>query len=183
MLPALDSPDRPSWTWRDVGPELAIAVALLVAAGTCGYAVAGARAAVLVVVVFAALALVVMHRLVPNPKATERPEPGLQRPPGGSPLHVRLRGELIDGRRSLAAYRAVLRPKLTHLLAARLAENHAVNLYRQPEEAKAILCANPRDSDLWPWVEPSALLGKGRPDTTGIPSRTLWRLVARLEQL
>ena len=41
-------------------------------------------------------------------------------------------------------YDVELRPVLEHLLAARLAERHAINLYQDPEKARAGCCAAPR---------------------------------------
>ena len=46
-------------------------------------------------------------------------------------------------------YDSELRPVLEHLLAARLAERHGVNLYQDPDAARRLLCRNPRDADLW----------------------------------
>ena len=91
---------------------------------------------------------------------------------------------------SLSFYQAELRPVLEHLLAARLAERHGVNLYADPEAARRLLC---RDV---PGRRPVAV-GRpgepGRPATRrapsrrqperGIPGRTLTRLVDRLERL
>ena len=52
-------------------------------------------------------------------------------------------------------YDSELRPVLEHLLAARLAERHGVNLYQDPAAARRLLCRNPRDADLWPWIDPA----------------------------
>ena len=52
-------------------------------------------------------------------------------------------------------YDSELRPVLEHLLAARLAERHAVNLYQHPDAARKLLCRSPRDADLWPWIDPT----------------------------
>ena len=54
----------------------------------------------------------------------------------------------------LSFYQAELRPVLEHLLAARLAERHGVNLYGDPEAARRLLCRTSRDADLWAWVDP-----------------------------
>ena len=90
---------------------------------------------------------------------------------------------------SLGFYQGELRPVLEHLLAARLAERHGVNLYTDPEAARRLLCRHPRDADLWPWIDPDPKTA--RPDTSargaaeqrGIPRRTLGRLIDRLERL
>jgi hypothetical protein len=83
-------------------------------------------------------------------------------------------------------YDTELRPVLEHLLAARLAERHGVHLYQDPAAARRLLCRNPRDADLWPWIDPGT-----RPETAarnsterrGIPRPTLARLIDRLEKL
>jgi hypothetical protein len=83
-------------------------------------------------------------------------------------------------------YDSELRPVLEHLLAARLAERHDVNLYQDPDAARGLLCRNPRDADLWRWIDPAtrpASPPKGVTDKRGIPRRTLARLIDRLEKL
>ena len=87
---------------------------------------------------------------------------------------------------SLSFYQAELRPVLEHLLAARLAERHGVNLYDDQDAARRLLCRTSRDADLWTWIDPATRpRGAGRGATTerGIPRRTLTRLVDRLERL
>jgi len=94
----------------------------------------------------------------------------------------RKRAGLVDGTQSLAAYDAVLRGTLQHLLAARLAERHGISLQDDPDAARRLLCPRPRDDALWYWVDPArppAQAGK----QPGIPPRTLARLIDRLEQL
>jgi hypothetical protein len=109
--------------------------------------------------------------------------------------------DLRDSVAARTAYEMRLRPALEHLLAARLAERHGVNLYTDPAEARRLLCRAGRDDDLWPWVDPA---GAGPDDRDGpegadgpeeradprpagqqpgIPRRTLERLINRLEQL
>ena len=84
-------------------------------------------------------------------------------------------------------YDTELRPVLEHLLAARLAERHGVHLYQDPAAARRLLCRNPRDADLWPWIDPDT--GRRPPRETaptprrGIPRPTLARLIDRLEKL
>jgi hypothetical protein len=175
--------DRSAWSWRESTPELGIAIGALLAAGIAGYVVAGVRAMVLAVVVFTAIALLVMLGFVSAPLPSGQPEPEAQRHLSGSAMHLRLRTELVKATRSLGSYNTVLRPRLVHLLAARLAEHHGVNLYRQPKEARTILCAGGRDNELWAWVDPSIDAATDGPDAAGIPQHTLWRLIARLEEL
>jgi hypothetical protein len=86
---------------------------------------------------------------------------------------------------SRAFYEADLRPVLEHLLAARLAEKHGVNLYTDPAAAKTAFCRTRGDEALWRWVDPAQVLPAGdrEKEKHGIPRRTLARLVNRLEQL
>ena len=68
------------------------------------------------------------------------------------------------------------------LLAVRLAERHGISLHDDPAAARRLLCPGHRDDRLWYWVDPA------RPPATtgtqsGIPPRTLARLIDRLEKL
>ena len=70
-----------------------------------------------------------------------------------------------------------------HVWRARL----ALELSREPglsspEAARRVLCANGKDLDLWPWVDPGRPVA-GQEETPGIPAKTLARLVQRMEQL
>jgi hypothetical protein len=82
-------------------------------------------------------------------------------------------------------YESDLRPVLEHILAARLAENHAVNLYTQPAAARKAFCRTRRDESLWRWIDPEQTLGADERagQKNGIPGRTLSQLITRLEQL
>ena len=86
---------------------------------------------------------------------------------------------------SRALYEADLRPVLEHILAARLADGHAVNLYTDPEAARRAFCRTGADESLWPWIDPAQALGTDarHRQRQGIPQRTLARLITRLEQL
>ena len=66
-------------------------------------------------------------------------------------------------------YDSELRPVLEHLLAARLAERHGVNLYSDPARARKLLCAQRRDADLWAWVDPQHCEAPTSKDRRGIP--------------
>jgi hypothetical protein len=175
--------------WRAARPELLVAIVLVVVAGLAGYAVAGPRGLVFVVIAAAAVALLVSRLLVPA-------APPLSDVTGGSDdLAARSSfthywhylSDLRDGIAVRPAYQSRLRPSLEHLLAARLAERHGVNLYREPEAARKLLCRGSRDDDLWAWIDP-AQAGRDEPTAgssqpPGIPRRVLERLINRLEQL
>ncbi|MGA3218983.1 MAG: hypothetical protein ABSE77_07890 [Acidimicrobiales bacterium] len=171
--------------WGSARPELAIAGAALAACAISAYAVAGSAATVLVVLIFSALSLVVVNRLLAPVQAPPlEPEiPTGRRLPTGSFINYwRWRTDLTDAMGSMASYHAKLGPDLEHLLAARLSERHGVSLYHEPEVARSLLCARPRDLDLWAWVDPGRPMAD-RLDGPGIPPQTLARLVQRLEQL
>ena len=74
---------------------------------------------------------------------------------------------------------------LEHILAARLADGHGVNLYTEPDAARQAFCRTRADEALWPWIDPAQALGADdrHRERHGIPRRTLARLITRLEQL
>jgi hypothetical protein len=82
-------------------------------------------------------------------------------------------------------YESDLRPVLEHLLAARLAENHGINLYTDPAAARRAFCRSHGDEALWRWIDPAQALSTAERERErrGISHRTLTRLVNRLEQL
>jgi hypothetical protein len=172
--------------WRGAGPELAIAAVLVAAAGAAGYVMAGWAGLAAVVTVAAAVALALLRVLLPKlpPEAarTARKKPAARALSG----YAQRRYVVETGISSLAAYHGELRPVLEHLLAARLAQRHGVHLYQDPAAARALLCADSRDADLWAWIDPATKpkeSPRGQAERTGIPRRTLARLIDRLEIL
>jgi hypothetical protein len=169
--------------WRAAVPEIAIAAIVVAVAAAAGYAAAGLPGLTLVAVIAAVAALVVLRVLTPPAAA-----PAARRPADNEALpatftgYWRKRAGLGDGTQSMTAYDAELRATLQHLLAVRLAERHGVSLRDDPGAARRLLCPGPRDAALWYWVDPA------RPPVTkerrsGIPPRTLARLIDRLERL
>ena len=172
--------------WREAGPELVIAVASIVAAAAAGYLMAGWAGLSVAVTVAAAAAMVVLRYLLPplspdeGRKAREKPQ--ARHLSGYSHRRFVVHSSIA----SKGFYHGELRPVLEHLLAARLAERHGVHLYQDPDAARRLLCRHPRDADLWTWIDP-----RTRPETSarkaaserGIPTRTLARLIDRLERL
>lgn len=84
--------------------------------------------------------------------------------------------------REPGGYERGLRRELTRLATARLAEQHGVNLYRDPETAAALI-----GRDLWPLVDPALI---GTEQATGdrrrppvVPVRAVTELIERLERL
>lgn len=172
--------------WRETRPELAIAAGLVAAAGVAGYVMAGWAGLAAVVTVAAAVALVLLRALLPTlpPEAlrTARKKPAARELSG----YAQRRYVVETGIGSLAAYNGELRPVLEHLLAARLAQRHGVHLYQDPAAARALLCRDSRDADLWAWIDPATRpkeAKRGQAEQSGIPRRTLARLIDRLETL
>jgi hypothetical protein len=168
--------------WHGAGPELAIAVVAVVAAGATGYAMAGWAGLGVVGVAVACVALLVIRFLLPQgvaDAAKEAREKRRARPVSGySHRRFVVRSSITQR----GFYDAELRPVLEHLLAARLAERHGVNLYQDPAAARRLLCKHRRDAALWRWIDPSARATQGT-DRRGIPRYVLARLIDRLESL
>ena len=172
--------------WRGTKPELVIAAVLAAAAGVAGYVMAGWAGLSAVVIVAAAIALAVLRtllpKLAPDRARTARKNP-TARPLSG---YARRRFVVQSAMSSLAFYNDELRPVLEHLLAARLAQRHGVHLYQDPAAARALLCRDSRDADLWIWIDPTTRpkeSPRGHAEQSGIPRRTLARLIDRLEIL
>ena len=171
--------------WRAAVPELVIAAVTVIAAAVAAAAVSGWPGAVTVAVATAVLALLVLRALIPRSAAQAlRRKPDKQQP---RPIHgyAQRRFVVITSLSSRAMYESDLRPVLEHVLAARLAERHAVNLYTEPEKARQAFCRTRGDVSLWSWIDPAqALDADARASLRhGIPRRTLARLITRLEQL
>jgi hypothetical protein len=169
--------------WRTAVPEIIIAAIVVAVAGFAGYAAAGVAGAALVVTCAAVASLVVLRVLSPSPRGHgDGRLADTEAIPATFTGYWRKRAGLVDGTQSMTAYDAELRGTLERLLAARLAERHGISLHDDPATARRLLCPTPRDQRLWYWVDPA------RPPATaqkqsGIPPRTLARLIDRLEQL
>jgi hypothetical protein len=178
--------------WRGTAPEVLTAVVAVIAAALAAYAMAGWAGLTVVAVAAAAAAMVLLRGLLPQltpdtaKNATEKPRtPALT---GYSRRRFIVHSAVISDN----SYDSELRPVLEHLLAARLAERHGVNLYTDPDAARRLLCRNPRDAGLWDWIDPATRIDpgtradaspRGRPPSRKIPRRTLARLIDRLERL
>ena len=171
--------------WRGAGPELAIAAVAVAAAALAGGTLAGWPGVATVAIGAAALSMVVLRGLLPRSAAQSvrhaRDKRGARTIAG----YAQRKFVVLSSTDSRAFYESDLRPVLEHLLAARLAENHGVNLYTDPAAARAAFCRNRGDEALWRWVDPAQARPAGDRDRErhGIPRRTLARLVNRLEQL
>jgi hypothetical protein len=169
--------------WRAAVPEIIIAAIVVAVAAVTGYAAAGLAGTALVVTCAAVASLVVLRVLTPAPAGRrDGPVADTEAIPVTFTGYWRKRAGLVDGTQSMTAYDAELRGTLQRLLAVRLAERHGISLHDDPDGARRLLCPTPRDQRLWYWVDPA------RPPATaerqsGIPPRTLARLIERLEQL
>lgn len=183
--------------WRRAGPELAVASIIMLAVIAAGFGFGGPAGGALAAVVVAAGWLVLIRGLAAGTgdgQASQLGEPPAStgdEPAGGirgSALSTasftwnwRSVFQVKQAIESMASYEAHLRPRLEHLLAARLAERHTVNLYSDPDAARRLLCRDGAD-DLWFWVDPARPAVSDR-NAAGIGRRTLARLLTRLERL
>ena len=172
--------------WRGTTPELLTAGIVVAAAAVAGYAVAGWAGLTVVAVAAAASVLVLVRALLPQltpdaaRKAREKPRARILTG------YSHRRFVVHNAMTSQNYYDVELRPVLEHLLAARLAERHAINLYQDPEKARRLLCRTPRDDGLWRWIDPTTRPERSAregPERRGIPRHTLARLIDRLEKL
>jgi hypothetical protein len=85
-------------------------------------------------------------------------------------------GSMLRNTRERGGYERGLRRELTRLAAARLAQQHNVNLYRNPQAAAQLI-----GPDLWPLVDPALAAGSGQP--ADVPIRAVAELIERLEHL
>jgi len=172
--------------WHGATPELVVAGVLVGVTAAAGYAMASWAGLAVVAVAAAATAMAVLRVLLPQAtpdQARKARDKARARPLSGYSYR---RFIVQTASSSLGFYHAELRPVLEHLLAARLAERHGINLYQDPGAARRLLCGHPRDADLWAWIDPAtrpATTAKGADGQRGIPRRTLARLIDRLEKL
>jgi len=171
--------------WRSAQPELVIAAIAVVASALAGAAVAGWPGVVVVAAATAVIALLLLRGIIPRSAAqTQRLQRDKQRARSISGYAQR-RFVVATSLTSRPMYESDLRPVLEHILAARLAERHAVNLYTEPAEARKAFCRTRGDERLWRWIDPGQTLGADERarQKHGISGRTLSRLITRLEQL
>jgi len=171
--------------WRAAVPELVIAVITVAAATLAAAAVSGWPGAVTVAVATAVIALLLLRGLIPRSAAQAlrlKQDEQRSRPIYG---YAQRRFVVVTSLSSRPVYESDLRPVLEHVLAARLAERHAVNLYTEPDKARQAFCGTRGDASLWSWIDPAQALDADERASHkhGISRRTLARLITRLEQL
>ncbi len=186
--------------WRGARPELAVAAGLLLSLSAAAWAFDGPTAASLVVLISVAASLVLLRSLVarenpPGDRDTEPPPAG-EAPDIPGPLGLeqirlshtftgfwRTQSDLTTGTRSLSAWDYGTRPRLTNLLAARLAERHGINLAHEPLAARRLLFGADDRDDLWFWIDPRRPSPEDASSKPGISPGALAALIERLEQL
>lgn len=171
--------------WAGARVELIIAAVVVLVVTVAAAAVSGAPGVVIAVAVAAGIALLLLRSVVPSSAGETlrlRPDKQQERIISG---WSRRRYTVATSVTDRAVYETDLRPVLEHILAARLAENHSVNLYTEPEAARKAFCRTQADASLWEWVDPEQTLpyDDRANHRRGIPSRTLNQLITRLEQL
>ncbi|HTZ90905.1 MAG TPA: hypothetical protein VMB74_00805 [Streptosporangiaceae bacterium] len=169
--------------WLACLPELACAAFLVLSTSLAVYAYAGLGATAFTVGGWTLAALALLPAFIP---AGSRPLVEQAQRQGRH--HTSFLGfwgkrrMLHDATASMASYDTEMRPVLQHLLAARLAERHGVNLYHDPAAARRLLLPGPRDDALWFWLDP-ARPAQAERQQVGIPARTLATIIDRLERL
>ncbi|MGD0701838.1 MAG: hypothetical protein ABSA02_18385 [Trebonia sp.] len=171
--------------WREAIPELLIAAVAVVVAALAGAAVAGWPGVVAVAVAATVLALIVLRGTIPRSSAQAFRRAKEKQQARSISGYGQRRFIVATSFGSRAGYESDLRPVLEHILAARLADSHGVNLYTEPEPARRAFCRTRADESLWPWIDPAQALNTDdrQRQRQGIPRRTLGHLITRLEQL
>ena len=171
--------------WRDATPELIIAAILVVAVALAGAAVSGWPGVVVVATGAAVLALLVLRAALPRSAAQASRRAKDKQQARAIFGYSQRRFIVATSLTSRPLYESDLRPVLEHILAARLAEGHGVNLYTDPEAARRTFCRTRADESLWPWIDPGQITNADERSRLrgGIPRQTLGRLITRLEQL
>ncbi|HEY7275995.1 MAG TPA: hypothetical protein VH594_08520 [Trebonia sp.] len=171
--------------WRPALPELVVAAVMVAAAALAAAAVAGWPGVVVVAAATSVIALLLLRGVMPRSAAQAlRQKKDKQRARSISGYAQR-RFIVVTSLASRPVYEADLRPVLEHILAARLAEHHSVNLYTDPDAARKAFCRTRGDERLWRWIDPKQALDADERASQkhGIPGRILSRLITRLEQL
>ena len=171
--------------WRDAYPELLIAAIAVAVAALAAAAVSGWPGVVVVTAAASVLALVVLRGAIPRSSAQAFRRAKEKQQARSISGYGQRRFVVATSLGSRAGYESDLRPVLEHILAARLADSHGVNLYTEPDAARRAFCRTRGDESLWPWIDPAQALNTdaSQRQRQGIPRRTLGHLITRLEQL
>ena len=171
--------------WRPAVPELIIAAITVAVAALAGAAVSGWPGLVVVAAAAAVLALLVLRAALPRSAAQASRRAKDKQHARAIFGYGQRRFIVATSLTSRPLYESDLRPVLEHILAARLAESHGVNLYTEPEAARRAFCRTRGDESLWPWIDPGQAVNADQRSRLrgGIPRGALARLITRLEQL
>jgi hypothetical protein len=183
--PADAAPAGSRGRWHDATPELLIAAVAVAVAALAAAAVSGWPGVVVVAAAATVLALVVLRGTIPRSSAQAFRRAKVKQQARSISGYGQRRFVVATSLGSRSAYESDLRPVLEHILAARLADSHGVNLYTEPEAARRAFCRTRADQSLWPWIDPAQALNTDdrQRQRQGIPRRTLGHLITRLEQL
>ena len=171
--------------WTGARREILVAALLIITLTAAAWMIDGASAAGLVLLICVAVSLIALRAVIePHEEPAEpRSSPDLG-PPRSFVGFWRTRSDLIDATRSLSTWDQELRPRLTNLLAARLAERHGISLSEDPDAARKLLTDGKQGrSDLWAWIDPQRQTPPDAGTRPGIPASVLTALIERLERL
>jgi len=171
--------------WRQARPELIITAIVVVAAALAAAAVSGWPGVVAISAGVAVIALLVLRALIPRSEAQAFRRARNRQQARSISGYPQRRFVVSSSLVSRPMYESDLRPVLEHILAAKLAENHGINVYTEPADARRAFCRSRGDEYLWPWIDPAQTLNSDdrAKKRHGIPRRILARLIDRLEQL
>src|SRR6202012_1848717 len=127
-------------------------------AALAGAAVAGWPGVVVVAAAAAVLALLLLRATIPRSAAQPSRRAKEKQQARAIFGYGQRRFVVATSLTSRPLYESDLRPVLEHILAARLAENHAVTLYTKPAAARKAFCRTRRDESLWRWIDPGQAL-------------------------
>jgi hypothetical protein len=139
---------------------------------------AGAAGLLVAVSVLAAVAVLVLALRLPGgpvPRARRRPGPPVDNEPYRA--YRQVAEQLSWAAVSRRHYDLATRPLLTQLAAARLADRHRIDVWADPDAARAVV-----GEDVWPWVDPHREPSRDS-QPPGVGRDTLTLIVERLEKL
>ena len=174
---------RAAGGWAQAAPELVIAAVLVTAVAVAAWSWEGPGLAG-VVIAAATLGFLALLRYLPL--TAEPPVPAAsvveQAHTGYTSVAGlwRIRSLVKNATENSASYDRELRATLQHLLAARLAEEHGISLYDEPEAARRLLTGK-QGSLTWEWLDPGQAAGPT--GGGGISTRTLAAILHQLERL
>lgn len=171
--------------WRQATPELVITAIVVGAAALAAAAVSGWPGVVAISAGAAVLALLMFRGLIPRSEAQAFRRAKDRQRARAIVGYAQRRFIVATSLASRPMYESDLRPVLEHILAAKLAENHGINLYTDSASARRAFCRTRGDEHLWRWIDPAQALDSDdrARERRGIPSRVLARLIDRLEHL